>query len=199
MTLYLVRHGQAAAGLEDHDPGLSEVGRAQAELTAAALAPHPIARLVVSPLRRTRETAEPLARALALRPELWREVAEVFEPGMSTEERRTMIGPLMAGRWSEQRPALREWRQRAVDTFLTLAAQAVPGEREIVVVSHYIAIAAAIGAALGDDRVVPLEVPNCSITVLARDRHGLRLVQPPSDAHLPAELRTGRRTALPGA
>lgn len=198
MTLYLVRHGQAAAGIEDRDPGLSELGRAQAERTAAALADRPIARLVVSPLRRTRETAEPLAKRFALLPELRSEVAEVFDPSMSIEERRAMIGPLMAGRWREQRPALLEWRQRALDAVLELARQAVPGEREIVVVSHYIAIAAAVGAALGDDRVVPMEVPNCSITALAWDGSGLRLVQPPSDAHLPAELRTGRRTALPG-
>jgi broad specificity phosphatase PhoE len=60
-TLYLVRHGQAAASWgEDPDPGLNALGHGQAARMAAALAalaalgPMPI---MISPLRRTRETA----------------------------------------------------------------------------------------------------------------------------------------------
>jgi len=56
--LYLVRHGQAAASWgEDPDPGLNALGHGQAARMAAALAalgPMPI---MISPLRRTRETA----------------------------------------------------------------------------------------------------------------------------------------------
>ena len=63
----LVRHGQAAAGWgDDLDPGLSPVGRSQAEATADALAsigPQPI---VCSPLRRCRETSAPLAARWAV-------------------------------------------------------------------------------------------------------------------------------------
>ena len=54
-TLYLVRHGQAAASWgEDPDPGLNALGHGQAARMAAALGPMPI---MISPLRRTRETA----------------------------------------------------------------------------------------------------------------------------------------------
>ena len=57
-TLYLVRHGQAAASWgEEPDPGLNALGHGQAARMAAALAalgPMPI---MISPLRRTRETA----------------------------------------------------------------------------------------------------------------------------------------------
>jgi len=56
--LYLVRHGQAAASWgEDPDPSLNALGHGQAARMAAALAalgPMPI---MISPLRRTRETA----------------------------------------------------------------------------------------------------------------------------------------------
>lgn len=195
--LFLVRHGLAAAGVEDPDPGLSDVGRRQAELAAEALVGTPFLRLVVSPLRRTRETAEPAARRLGLHPELRREVAEVFDPAMPAEARRAMIGPFMASRWSDQPPHLSAWRERVLGALRELATAAGPGN--VLVVSHYVAIAAAIGAALGDDRVVPMPVPNCSITVVEvaeGGRFGLR--QPPSVSHLPPELVTGLRTALPG-
>jgi broad specificity phosphatase PhoE len=39
-TLYLVRHGRAAARYdEDHDPGLDDIGRRQAQAAADRLAP----------------------------------------------------------------------------------------------------------------------------------------------------------------
>jgi probable phosphoglycerate mutase len=68
------------AGIEDLDPGLDESGWRQAEATAAAMKATAAIRLVVSPMRRTRETAEPIARALSLRPEIRDEVSEVFDP-----------------------------------------------------------------------------------------------------------------------
>lgn len=61
---YLVQHGekQRAAG----DPPLSAAGIAQAQLTARYLRDKGIARVVCSPLRRTRETARFIAAALDL-------------------------------------------------------------------------------------------------------------------------------------
>ena len=56
--LVLVRHGRPAAGWDaDPDPGLDPEGVAQAERMAAALAPSGPLPIVVSPKRRTRETA----------------------------------------------------------------------------------------------------------------------------------------------
>lgn len=197
VALYLIRHGLAAAGIEAMDPGLDEVGRRQAAFTAEALAGVKARRLVVSPLRRTRETAEPLAQRLGLEPELRDEVAEVFNPAMPPEERRAMLGPFMASRWSVQPFHLRQWRERVLAALEEFARVAAGGD--VLVVSHYIAIAAAIGAATGDDRVVPLPVPNCSVTILEIDSGGsLKLHRPPSVEHLPPELVTGLRTALPG-
>ncbi len=195
MTMYLIRHGQALAGSEDLDPGLAEIGHLQARATAEALAGKRVERLVVSPLRRTRETAGPIAAAFGLTAEMREEVAEVFAPDMPAEQRIAMIGPFMAGRWSEQADDLRAWRRRVVDTLIQLGLETAAADGDLVVVSHYIAIGVAIGEALGDDRVVPVPMANCSITTIEAGHGGLTLHEACSTAHLPAELVTGAGAA----
>lgn len=70
MDLYVVRHGQTWANIERRylgslDPGLTELGRQQAQALAAHL-PATVEVLVTSPLLRARQTAEYLSRALNL-------------------------------------------------------------------------------------------------------------------------------------
>jgi probable phosphoglycerate mutase len=73
--VFLVRHGESApARLDDppprwcgqDDPPLSPEGREQAERVARRLAVEPLDALYVTPLRRTHETATPLAQRLGL-------------------------------------------------------------------------------------------------------------------------------------
>lgn len=198
MTIYLIRHGLAAAGVDDLDPGLAPLGHAQAAAVAAALAGSPAGRLIVSPLRRTRETAEPIAATLGLEPELREEVAEVFDPSWPVEQRRAMIGPFMAGRWSEQPERLQAWRRRVLDTLLEAGLAAEATGRDLVVVSHYIAIGVAIGEATNDDRVVPIPMANASITRMSAGHGGLRLIEAVSTAHLAPGQITGLGQAMAG-
>jgi len=193
VTLYLIRHGLAAAGLADLDPGLAELGHAQAAATAEALAGLEPARLIVSPLQRTRETAAPLAATFGLEPEIRREIAEVFDPSVPPEERQAIIGPFMEGRWSEQPETLRAWRMKVMETL-----EGFGGGGGVVVVSHYIAICAAIGEATGDDRVVPVKLANTSITTLEVEDGALALSKAGAIDHLAPEQVTGIATAVPG-
>ncbi|HYC82730.1 MAG TPA: histidine phosphatase family protein, partial [Solirubrobacterales bacterium] len=73
--LILVRHGASSPPVEGEpnplvgghsDPALAEAGRAQAELVAEGLRHEPIAAIFVSTLRRTQETAAPLAEVLGI-------------------------------------------------------------------------------------------------------------------------------------
>lgn len=74
MTVYLVRHGQKAAGdfsnprLRHHDQPLSRLGRRQARVLARHFRGRGIAAITVSDYRRTGETARPLARRLGIEP-----------------------------------------------------------------------------------------------------------------------------------
>jgi broad specificity phosphatase PhoE len=192
--LYLVRHGRAAAGVEDLDPGLDELGHAQARAAAQALLHAGARRLIVSPLRRTRETAAPIAAALNLTAEIRDEVAEVFDPELAVADRRALLGPLLSGRWSEQSEALRQFRDRVLSTLITLAQ----ANETTIVVSHFVAISAGIGAALGEDRISPAAVPNASITRLEIREGALGLIEAGGVAHLSGDQVTHAHTARSG-
>lgn len=86
MEIVLIRHAQPAwvdrDGKAYNDPGLTEVGRRQAELTAERLARHleGPTELLVSTARRSRETAEPIAGALDLEPQHYEWIHEIRLP-----------------------------------------------------------------------------------------------------------------------
>lgn len=193
MTLYLVRHGRASAGVEELDPGLDAVGASQAAHAAEALRSSGAKRLVCSPLRRARETAEPIAKALGLAPEVRAEISEVFDPEMTSEDRRGMLASFLSGRWSAQPASLRQFRDRVLSTLVSL------GDVDTIVVSHFVAISAAIGASTDDDRVAPCALANASITTLVVRDGKLVLRRPGEVAHLSRDEITASRSAMPGA
>lgn len=169
--LYLVRHGRAAASFaEARDPGLDPAGTAQAEAMAERLAPLGPLGLVTSPLRRTRETAAPLERRWGRRARVESAVAEIPSPVADLAERGAWLRGIMSGRWDDLGPEFQAWR-RAV--LVSLAG--IP--ETTVVVSHFIAINVAVGAATGDDRVVVFAPDHCSVTTVDVDGQALRLVE----------------------
>jgi broad specificity phosphatase PhoE len=164
--LYLIRHGKPAAGWgEDDDPGLDEQGRAQAEAVATRLMELPShlrpARVVSSPLRRCRETAEPFARALGVAIEIDPDVGEIPTPaGLSNEARPAWLREAMAGTWSQIRGDIdyEAWRQRGV--------AALRRRSGVAVFSHFVAINAVVSALGGDDAVVVFRPDHTSVTVI---------------------------------
>ncbi len=159
--LYLVRHGRAAAGWNtDPDPGLDPVGSHQAAEMTARLAPRGPFSLVTSPLLRCQETAAGLAKEWGVTPRIEPGVAEIPSPaGVSMADRLEWLRPAMAGTWSALGP-----RYTAFRDGVAAALAALPDDT--VVTSHFIAINAAIGVALGDDRLVIRSLDNCSVTVI---------------------------------
>lgn len=83
----LVRHGASEAAVigarfplvDGHsDPALGDSGKAQAEMVAEALRHEDVAGIFASTLRRTQESAAPLAAELELEPRILFELREVF-------------------------------------------------------------------------------------------------------------------------
>jgi len=157
--IYLVRHGRAAADWGSHvDPGLDDVGRGQAEAMAEVLAPKGPLALVASPLRRTRETAAALERQWKIRARIEPRVGEIPSPVEDLAGRAEWLRGVMQRRWPELGEPLQRWRQAVIEALQALS-------EDTVVVSHYVAINAAVGAALGDERVTCFRPDHCSCTV----------------------------------
>lgn len=176
--LYMVRHGRAAAGFgESRDPGLDELGRKQAEGIAQALAPRGQLPIVSSPLRRTRETAAPLAKLWRIEPVIEEAVAEIPSPTDDLQERVAWLREFMGGSWRNATPPLAQWREDVMAALLAI-------HEDTVIFSHYIAINVATGAALGDHRVVVFSPDNCSVTVFENEGGSLRLIEKGAEAPL---------------
>jgi broad specificity phosphatase PhoE len=170
--LYLVRHGRAAAGWNtDADPGLDVVGQAQAEEVAVKLAETGPLYIESSPLRRCRQTALPLAeqwdRPISIEPRM----AEIPSPaGVAMVDRVEWLREAMQGTWTELGVRYTAFRD-------AVGAALRSRDSDAVLFSHFIAINAAIGLAVGDDRLVIRSLDNCSVTVIDVTRGKLHLVE----------------------
>ena len=173
--LYLIRHGKPATawGGDDDDPGLDETGKAQARAARDWLMALPATerptKVVSSPLRRCRKTAEPTAQALGVTVEIDERVGEIPTPAaLAPEDRGPWLRKSFAGTWAEIEGDLdyEAWRREITASLLARAGTAV--------FSHYVATNAVVSELLGDPRVLAFRPDHGSITVLKTD--GARLV-----------------------
>lgn len=159
-----MRHGEAAAGWgEHHDPGLSPAGRTQAEAMADALAPLGPLPILVSPLRRARETAAALERRWGVTARVEPAVGEVPSPGDDLAGRAAWLASLLTMPWDEWPDELVAWREGVLDALRA-------AEEDAVVVTHFVVVRAATGMA-------DFRPDYCSRTVLETTATGLRVVE----------------------
>ena len=169
--LILVRHGRAAAGWDsDHDPGLDDAGRAQARAMAASVAPRGPLPIVSSPLRRARETAEALEQRWGTSAVVDAAVGEIPSPTADLAERGLWLRQVLQGTWSAAPGDVAAWRTSVLDWLTTREADAV-------IVTHYVLINVAVGAATKNDRVVCCHPDNCSVTEIDVANGTLSVVQ----------------------
>ena len=161
VRVHLVRHGRASAGWNvDPDPGLDRIGVSQATEVGERLRLLTPCAVVTSPLRRCRETAQPLLDAWECEARVEPRVAEIPSPeGVAMEDRVDWLRSAMQGTWTDLGPRYTAYRDSVVTAVKELEADAV-------VFSHFIAINVLIGAALSDDRLVIRSLDNCSVTVV---------------------------------
>lgn len=176
-SIYLIRHGKPAAAFgEDDDPGLDETGRAQAVAAAQALMALPKdkrpVKVVSSPLKRCRETAQPFADALGVELEIVPAVGEIPTPGhLAMEERPAWLREAFGGTWAQIQGDLDYdvWRREVAAAVARLPATAV--------FSHFVAINAVVSFLAGEDQVIGFRPDHTSITTLELGEGGLRLVE----------------------
>ncbi len=166
--IYLVRHGEAAAGWGDaEDPGLSLRGREQAARAARTLANAGVTQILTSPMQRCRETAAALEAETGHRAMIEPAVSEIPTPQGLTD-RPAWLRDLMGGDWPED-DLLAPWRAGTLAAIRALA----PGT---AVFSHFVAINAIVGQILGERKVLVFRPDNASITRIATDEGALRVM-----------------------
>ena len=178
--IHLVRHGRAAAGWDtDPDPDLDEVGCDQAADAVEALIARqgggePTRTVVSSPLLRCRSTASYYATRVGADVRIEPRVAEIPSPeGVVMGERVGWLRAAMAGTWADLGARYVDFREQLVAAVATMDD---PDGRHVVVMSHFIAINAVIGACVGDDSLVIRSLDNCSITTVESTPAGLVLL-----------------------
>ena len=167
-TIYLVQHGDKER--LPGDPGLTELGRRQAEAVANWLRVTGLQAVYSSPLRRARETAEPVGYAAGLavqvdsrlRERLNWDGTQSFDAFLAEWDRSTEDRDLVLGNGESSRSAGERLR-------LFLAGLA-GGSGRVAVVSHGGLTVDLLRNLLGDDglpaRLVDDGVPPCAITTL---------------------------------
>jgi len=171
-----VRHGKATPGWGmEKDPGLDNVGHAQAKAAALTLAPFGPLPILTSPLTRTRETARPLAELWDIETQVEKRVGEIRFPSGNQSSRVQWLQSIMGEKWPNLDPDLKVWRREVIKALCSCQA-------DCVVFTHFIAINTAVGHAAGDDRVVSFRPDNCSITIMETNGNSINLVKRGNEA-----------------
>jgi broad specificity phosphatase PhoE len=126
--------------------------------------------VIVSPLRRARETASEF-EALWQRPAtVEARVAEIPSLGMTLAERGEWLKALTKRRWLELDDAVQSWRRTAIESLLEIS-------QDTIVVSHFMIINAVVSWATADGEVVCCQPMQGSRTTLERVGDSFRVIE----------------------
>ena len=203
--LLLIRHGESQAANPDDpfplmdghaDPALDPNGHDQAQRLAVRLADRPIDAIYVTTLRRTAQTAAPLAERLGLTPQVEPDLREVFLGDWEAGLFRKMVAeqhPVAQRMWAEERwdvipgaEPTSEFAARVGGAVRRLAA-AHP-DQVLAVIVHGGVIGQALALAADSRPFAFLGADNASISrlVVAGDRWIVRGFNDTAHLHEPA-------------
>jgi 2,3-bisphosphoglycerate-dependent phosphoglycerate mutase len=201
VEIVVVRHGASEAALPgvafplvdgQGDPALSEVGKIQARSVARELADERFSGMFVSTLRRTQETAAPLAEKVGLEPTVLADLREVNLGELEGGEYRIKVAegdPLVAEigereRWDvipgAESPQEFEGRlRRAIETI----AASVPNGTVAVAFAHGAVIGQLCAMATGSRPFAFIHADNGSISRLVVHEDGRWLLRSFNETH----------------
>jgi broad specificity phosphatase PhoE len=126
--------------------------------------------IMVSPLRRTRETAAPLARRWNVIPTVDAGVGELVAPPNPIPDHAGWLRALTTGRGADAPEVMTPFRNRVLGAIRSITT-------DTVIVTHFLAINAIVGEAIGDDRVTIFAPAHCSRTTIEMADGVLTLVE----------------------
>ena len=182
-TIFLIRHGETPltplkkfSGDGPLDPELTDVGLAQAELVAKAIAALKPEVIIASPLNRTKQTAEALSRATGLPinfDEAWVECSFGIWDGMSIDEVKAKYPAdyqafVSSTGFAPPQGESYDAVSVRIDEALEQIVAMYPGQR-VAVVSHNGTVKTAAKLAIGAsaDSIFHIDISPCSITTIS--------------------------------
>ena len=204
MELLIVRHAKPRTEVlpegQPADPGLSEIGRQQAELTADFLAGERIDHIVSSTMRRAHETALPLAERLSMDVECLDDLREsdhasnIYVP---TEDF-TPDNPITAHFWRDEGGReISDWSQVLKNTVFSDGYEAFEERvlrgfqhvigtnksRSVAVFCHGMVTLMYLSHLIGSSNPLSLQVDYCGINRVLAASNGLRTVRSVNETH----------------
>lgn len=182
VPVYLIQHADKLRA--PGDPGITELGRVQAERTSAWARRTGIRRIYCSPLLRSRQTAQIIADAIGVQP-----VVDLRATERMNWDGRVPFA-VFAAEWTrtvEDRtyaPATGDSSHAAAQRLHSLVSDAVSADEPAAIVTHGGVTVDLLRTLLGDDAINPElltnGVPSCAITTL----NGTTVTSVASDEHL---------------
>ncbi len=167
--IYLIRHGEAAAKWgEDPDPGLSSLGRQQAQQVRDELEWCANLKIISSPLLRAQETAHPLANVLRASMDVEETYREIPSPD-DVPDRRQWLRECMRQNWEEQSHVVTQWRDSIWSSLFEIGS-------DTAIFTHFMVINAVVSRLTNAAETVCSVPDNGSITQLRLEGQALKLV-----------------------
>ena len=165
MTIYLIRHGEAAQAWDEApDPILSDNGKVQAQTLAEKYLPtldKDNFQLISSPLARAQQTAIPFQKGLNIPVTINPNFAEVPSPGIALTDRRNWLKALFSKTIHELEQPQLDWRNNIIQGIKSL-------EKDTLIFSHFMTINAIVGWIRDDEKVVSYYPNYCSFTQIEK-------------------------------
>ena len=169
MKIILIRHGEAASSWEKStDPGLSDLGKAQAEECSNELLKIKNINsysLISSPLTRAKKTSEPLSKKINIPVSINPLFAEIPSPGINLSERKEWLQKIFRMKLSDLETPQKKWKDAIIAELENI-------NTPTIIFSHFMVINIIVSYLKKSDFIVNFYPDNCSITNLSKNGKG---------------------------
>ena len=173
MEIILIRHGEASASWEEStDPGLSDLGKNQAEECANLLLKLnniDSFELISSPLSRAMETGKPLSDKLGKSIITKSLFAEIPSPGINLKERKTWLQAIFDKNLTDLDSPQNNWYKEIINELGKIS-------KPTIIFSHFMVINIIVSHLSKSKKIVSFYPDNCSITKLEKRNEEIKLI-----------------------
>ena len=181
IKIYLIRHGEAIDGWTSLDPGLSKLGKKQAEDLRSSLKKklNDKTDIISSPLLRCQETANISvsdSKKKIVFDDIFRELPS---PIKDLNKRVTWLKRVLPLNWEELEEDTESklsnidyylWRKKIINKIISF-------KNETVIFTHFVVINYVIGKIMNSNKVIKFYPDNCSITEIGIEDNKMELIK----------------------